>query len=428
MNGLIGFIGLASLIFGNHIFAESRKEFGNYHQNLAAAAIHSDLDKDYSLKEDLELVANRKSRRLRLTRTDQIPQERLAKEMIGYLEGYIQALIDANYYELNVLVEVKPDHTVILYNLPADTRIKASIIAFVQDISEVEKVEVGHPDTEVENRLKEREGKRKQVEGVWFPESTVLFQPIIANPWEPMYSIAYRWGDVLAKRQIAVSLGDVFPIFRWFNVLPWHGDLQIDIAACMWANFDMHPAVHPRGEWAELVTSDYILSIPLTYAIGNYAYRFRIYHISSHLGDEYIVNHPAVNRVNPSFEAIDFLTSFQATDGLRLYGGPGLIINSDSSYEMKQWYLWYGLEWRMPGLRYHYHRLYGAPFLALDMQNWQASNFRPSFTGQLGYEWSKLQGAGRKVRLFFEYHNGNSMGQFFRKHSEYVAVRGSWGF
>ncbi len=395
---------------------------------IAASNYETLTAEDMSIEEELLLVADSsKKRNLTPSRQDQIPEGRLKEEEASYLEGYIQALIDANYHELNVLVYVNKDRTVFLYNLPRDDRIRNSIIEYVKDLPDVAEVKEADLDPAVEKRIEERQPIRR-VKGVWFPESTVLFQPLIANPRDPIYSIAYRWNDVLAKSQIAISLGDIFPIFRWFNVLPWHGDLQIDIGACVWADFDINPKNHPHGEWAELITTDYILEIPLSYAINKWSYRLRVYHISSHLGDEFMCNQTDVLRVNPSFEALDFFVSFQATNGFRLYAGPGFILNSDNSYPMKTFYAEYGLEWRFMGLRYHYHRLYGAPFFAADFQNWQVNHYKLSTTLQLGYEWSKLQGAGRKVRLFGEYHNGYSEGQFFKLHTTYYAIRLSWGF
>ena len=263
--------------------------------------------------------------------------------------------------------------------------------------------------------------------GVWFPETTVVFEPLIANPRSPYYSLSYRWGDeVIANNQIAFSLGDYFPIYRFFNV--FGGDLQIDIGACMWANFNLDPPAHPNGEWAELVTTDYILSIPISYGRGNFSFRLQIYHISSHLGDEYMVNQKDVERVNPSFEAIDLFASYQFKDSLRLYVGPGLVIGSDPGFPMKVFYVEYGLEFRPFVNKFNHPRLYGAPFFALDCQNWEVNDYVPSVTMQLGYEWSKLERAGRNFRVFFEYHNGYSEGQFFDQRTDYWAIRGAWGF
>ncbi len=405
---------------------------GNYFQNLTFVDQHTDETKDPDQTEEVLTIASQekeKKRRMSLSRTDQIPPGRFAEESASYTEGYIQAMIDANYYELNVIVYVDRERVVYLYNLPSDARIKKSIIAFVQDIPDVADVKQGEMDAAIKKRVEERQGAIRQIKGVWFPESTVLFPPIIANPREPLYSIAYRWfDDVLAPQLIAVSLGDVFPIFRWFDVFPAHGDLQIDIAACAWADFNMSPEVHPNNEWAELINTDYLIAIPISYAFDKWAFRLRGYHISGHLGDEFIVNNPGFTRVNPSFEAIDFMGSYQITSGLRVYGGPGFVVHSDDTFPMKVFYVEMGLEWRFYGLRMHSHKLYGAPFFAGDLQLWEATNYQPSGTVMLGYEFSKLQGAGRKVRLFVEYHNGYSAGQFWNKTCQYLGIRASWGF
>ena len=357
---------------------------------------------------------------------DQIPVALLEEESVCYLEGYIQALIDANFYENYVVVYVDRNKVVYLYNLPSDQRIKNSIIAFVKDLPGIKDVKEKEIDKAAAEKVREKR-MQSHAPGVWFPESTVLFSPLIANPRDPVYSLAYRWGDeVIANEQIAISLGDIFPLYRFFNV--WGGDLQIDIGACMWANFDMNPVVTPNNEAVELVTTDYILSIPISYAKDNYSLRLRIYHISSHLGDEFMVNQPQVARVNPSFEAIDFFGSYQFQDSLRLYAGPGVIINSDPSFPMKYAYFEYGFEFKPLVQKYNHPRLYGGPFLALDCQQWQLHNYRPSLTLQLGYSWYKFERAGRNLRLFVEYHNGYSEGQFFDQITEYWAIRGAWGF
>jgi len=105
--------------------------------------------------EDILLIAeNEKKRNLRLSRQDQIPKERLKEETASYLEGYIQALIDANYHELNVLVYVNKDGVVFLYNLPKDDRIRNSIIEFVKDLPDVVQVK----EADLDHAAKERIG------------------------------------------------------------------------------------------------------------------------------------------------------------------------------------------------------------------------------------------------------------------------------
>lgn len=388
-------------------------------------------DKEFDLLVDCESDNSepKKKRRRISRRSYAIPRHRIEKSSDTYLAGYIQSLIDIHYYEYQVLVYVE-DKTVYLYNLPHDARIKASILSFVRDLPGVCEVKEGEEFPDKELKVKEQYEARPRIKGVWFPENSVLFQPLIANPREITYSVGYRMGDkVLGHQIIPISLGDYFPIFRWTDVGPLHAAAQIDIGACVWADFNMNPKNNPENEWAELVTTDYILSIPLSFAFDVWSFRLRIYHISSHLGDEYMNNHPEVVRLNPSFEAFDFFTSYQWSEGIRFYFGPGVILHSDNSYPMGRFYVEYGGEFRLLGFqKSDYHRLYGAPFAAIDIQNWQEVGWRFSTTAQLGYEWSKLHGAGRKVRLFGEYHHGVSEGQFFRDITQYFAIRITWGF
>lgn len=358
---------------------------------------------------------------------DRIPKEHLEDEEDAYLEGYIQSLVNANYYEFDVLVYVE-NRDVYLYNLPKNTLLKNSIINFVRDLPEVHSVTSVDqlPDKQLE-KLEKREVK-PQVKGIWFPQSTVLYPPMIANPRATIYSAAYRIGDnVMGKKSIGVSFGDNFPVFRWRNVFWGRGDLQVGIQAGVWSVFKM--GIHYRDEISELINTDYLVGIPLSYAFDKWAFRLRVYHMSSHLGDEFIVHNPGVVRVNPSMEALDLFVSCQVSPALRLYIGPGWVFHSDSTFPIKPpLYVEYGGEVRFLGHRSSYHRLYGTLFLAFFLRNWQVNNWRIDGTYLGGYEVSKLQGVGRKMRLFVGYHNGYSEGQFFKERTSYTMFGLSWGF
>ena len=363
-----------------------------------------------------------------LSRSDSIPKEHMEGEVDAYLEGYIQALINSHYYDFDILVYVE-NHDVYLYNLPKNTLIKNSIIRFVSDMPEVESVtEVTKFPEKKLAKIEKREVK-PQVKGVWFPQLTVLYPPMVANPMETIYSAAYHIGDqVVGTKSIAVSLGDNFPIFRWRNVFWAEGDLQIDIQSGIWSVFNMGVKDNPNHEISELVNTDFLVGIPLSYAFDKWAFRLRVYHISSHLGDEYMHNHPHFKRLNPSMEAIDFFTSYQLNDFFRFYIGPGWIFHSDKTFPMEHFYVEYGGEMRLFGSKSFYHRLYGTPFLAVFFRNWQVNHWQFDATLMGGYEWSKLQGVGRKIRLFAEYHNGYSVGQFFKERTSFWGFGLSWGF
>lgn len=365
-----------------------------------------------------------------LTRADNLPIDTFEDSTDPFLEGYIQALTDTHFYEYRVIVTVK-DHHVTLSNLPKNELTAMSIVSFVRDLPGVKSVEVKELSTsEIESREKYVEHPR--VNGIWFPQTTVLFQPLVADPREPYNFAAYRFGDqVVGKQAASVAIGDDFPFFRWRDVFRWHGDLQIGIEGGIWAVFNYDDVPHRNGETCELVNTDYFVGIPLTYAYDRWSFRMKLYHISSHLGDEFIVNNPEYLylRKNPSYEALEFISSYQVSGNLRAYGGPGFILHSDQSFPMKSLYAKYGVELRILGQKLYYHQLYGTPFLAIHLENWQVRDWNLDLFIKTGYELSKLQGVGRKMRVYVDYHHGYSYeGQFFLEKTQYGEFGFSWGF
>lgn len=363
-----------------------------------------------------------------LSRVDNFSSASLEHDSETYFEGYLQALVDMHYHEYKVVVIVK-DKVVYLANLPKNEQTRSSIIAFVKDVPGVEEVKVvnGLAPKEIEKR--EKYVKRPQPGGTWFPQMTVLFQPLIANPREITYSFGYRIGDdVIGQRVVPVSLGDIFTVYRWHDVI-YGGDIEIGITAGVWSVFNMKPGPVNIAGGTELVNTDYFVGATLAYAHDRWSSRFRLYHISSHLGDEFLVNHVNFPRVNPSMEAMDIFVSYQALFGLRLYGGFGWIFHWDPSYKLKPLYVAYGAEFRFLGTRFLKQSLYGTFFIAGYIQNYQYQKWDFDETVVAGYEWSKLQGIGRKVRVYFQYHHGFSAeGQFTKDRTSYVAYVISYGF
>jgi len=361
-----------------------------------------------------------------LTRTDALPKE-LESASDSYFEGYIQALIDMHFAEYCIVVIVK-NRCVWLANLPKNCLTANSIAAFVRDVPGVCEVIVldGVPPEDAE--LREKYVNRPTINGIWFPQTTELFQPLIAGPRQVGYSLGYRSGDqVCGNKCGAFSLGDDFPIYRWLDLF-WDGDMQIGIEAGIWSVFNFHPH-HDIAGGTELVNTDFYVGIPLTYARGKWSFRYRIYHISGHLGDEFLINHPGFDRVNPSVEGTDLYVSYQATDAIRFYVGPGVYVHSDPSYKWKPMYIEYGTEARFLSHKFYCQRLYGTCFIALDWRNFQELdwNFDGTYIG--GYEFSKLQGIGRKFRVYIGFHHGYSVeGQFAKERTHYMEYNFSYGY
>lgn len=262
--------------------------------------------------------------------------------------------------------------------------------------------------------------------GIWLPEDPVLFRPLMADPRQITYSAGWRFNDqALEKNVIDVSFGDSVPFYRWLHVGPWDGQLQIDLEGALWAVFD------PLHDSSPLINADYYGGIPITYAAGDWSFRLRAYHISCHIGDEYLLNHPTFERRNPSAEFVDFYASWDYTDELRFYAGLGVVVAQDKSWCCGRVYYEAGVEVRMPRLGFidRCSQLYGMPIFAMDFEHQTQQDKHINQTYVLGYEWGKLSGLQRKLRLYLEYHDGYSYeGQFCKTPTDYLSLRVSYGY
>ncbi|MBA3723208.1 MAG: DUF1207 domain-containing protein [Parachlamydiaceae bacterium] len=268
--------------------------------------------------------------------------------------------------------------------------------------------------------------RRCGLRGIWLPEGPPAFRPFLADPHPVTFSVGWRFNDrVLGKNLIDVSYGDTFPIYRWCDIWYFRGDLQFEIEGALWAIFD------PLHDSSPLIDADYYVGFPITYMFENWAIRFRGYHISTHIGDEFLLTHHHFHRKNPSIEAFDLFFSNQFTREIRLYAGIGYIACQDDSFRVGPIYLEAGLELRMYQLGYrdYCNRLYGEPFLGMDFRYNKSFKNHVDSTYVLGYEWGKFSGLRRKFRVFLEYHDGYCLeGQFSKFPDRYLSIRGSYGY
>lgn len=262
--------------------------------------------------------------------------------------------------------------------------------------------------------------------GIWMPEEPPLFRPFMADPRQLTYSVGWRFNDNAATKNIIdVSFADSFPIYRWCNVGPWNGQLQIDLEGGLWAIFD------PCYESAPLINADYFVAVPITYAIDRWQFRLRGFHISSHIGDEFLLNHPHFDRRNPSAEYLDFFVSHDLTEEIRLYAGLGWVAMQDPSFKFHKFYSAVGAELRL--LRWGFldckDILYGCPIFGMHFRGGKDFRRHVDATYVLGYEFGKLTGLFRRYRIYIEYHDGYSCeGQFCKIPTNYFSVRMSYGF
>jgi hypothetical protein len=226
----------------------------------------------------------------------------------------------------------------------------------------------------------------------------------------------------MGKDGAAVSFGDSFPIKRWEAVGRWKGTMELGLEGGVWAVFNFSNDV-------DLMNADWTASLPLTYRVDHWTFRGRYYHVSSHLGDEYMVRHPGVKRLNPSFEALEVMAVKDWKSWLRVYGGLGRVLRSDSTFPLQPLYFLLGAEVRGYARSYPSTRVLAQPYFAVHSSAWETRHFHPSINTALGVEWGDFAGYGRKVRTSVEYYSGYCLeGQFGDLRTHSLSARLAYGF
>lgn len=155
----------------------------------------------------------------------------------------------------------------------------------------------------------------------------------------------------------------------------------------------------------DLISTDWILAIPLTWHLGDNWLRFRYHHISAHIGDEYIARFNA-EVGDYSRDAADFTGFYQASPGFGVYAGGNWAVNAHPEGS-RRFLVRAGVQGES---EYRYGGF--SPYFAADVEWEQNNDWEPRLNVQLGILLAELAGR-RSLRLAVEYLAGPSpQGQF----------------
>jgi len=244
-------------------------------------------------------------------------------------------------------------------------------------------------------------------EGFFLP-SDHLFRPLLADLKEPRFyaqlrRVRFRTDPIPAGNRRTITAGVVS---MGSNIGLWSqrrrgtcNGYQVGLFAAAFSQFNMSTSSD------NLVNTDYQVGFPVTFRDGPFSARVRLYHQSSHLGDELLLNNPGITRENLSFEAVDALGSVHG-ERWRVYAGGGYAFRSETDIERgsAQW----GLELRWPRLLAHTHGVFGADFQAFEEQDWAVTTSLAA-----GPEFA-VPNSNQRIRVLALYLRGFiPFGQFF---------------
>jgi hypothetical protein len=241
----------------------------------------------------------------------------------------------------------------------------------------------------------------------------LLFAPLIADPRWPHFSAVYQrfLEDARLSNAATVSLGETFSLLRG-PIGERGGAWEVGIQAGVFSLFDLD------APSTDLVNADYLVGFPFAYRLRNFSAMGRVYHQSSHLGDEFLIEN-RVERVNLSYEAIDLRLSYEITEWLRTYGGAGYIVRGDPD-DLKPWSTQLGVELRSP---WTFVKGTLRPLAAVDLQYREQNDWHADLSVRAGVQFEKLPIFDRRIQVLLEYFNGYSPnGQFYRDKIEYIGI------
>ena len=253
---------------------------------------------------------------------------------------------------------------------------------------------------------------------IGFPQDSIHC-PLLADPKEPRSFVSVLHGTFRSLDNpsgggatlASIGIGDTFGLIRWNGQRAGDG-VQLDVVGAVFAQFDL------EAPSKDLINADYTIGFPITIRKHGFSTRVRVYHQSSHLGDEYLLRDSAIQRENLSFESFELLLS-QEIHAFRVYGGGERLFRREPD-TVGQTVFHGGAEFRSG------HRGAVQMVAAIDVKTTELHDWSPAISGRAGIEIVRSGASGHPARLvtiMLEWYDGPSpYGQFFQDDISYVGV------
>jgi hypothetical protein len=182
--------------------------------------------------------------------------------------------------------------------------------------------------------LPEPAGEKVWIES-FFPAG-LLYRPYLADPRQSKTSVkVVLGGGQGAGSKIENTLGVMHAIYRWEEPGRDGDVVELAFEAAAFSRFD-------RDEHWDLEATDYRFGFPLSYKTGDVIFKFHIWHMTSHLGDEY---HKRTDRELRKYHLDEaaFGISWEMSNMSRLYAEFGLAFYAGPETESGR--IQFGYEW-----------------------------------------------------------------------------------
>ena len=210
----------------------------------------------------------------------------------------------------------------------------------------------------------------------------VYFEPLLFDPTESIsgagiFNLWENAADVTGIYvPVNIALHQSLIRYRLDSAEGWEFGLQ----AAAFTQFEIKQ-VDEGVYLGGMINVDYRATGFISYRKNKTAFRFRLFHISSHLADDYIIRNnittPTPNTLN--YEQVDLTASFDM-GGFRPYGGIGYVFTPNSV--RKRWSFEIGGQYRQYNREDKFARLLGG----LDIKFFEENAYTPGYRAGMGIE------------------------------------------
>jgi uncharacterized protein DUF1207 len=336
----------------------------------------------------------------------------------AYIAGYVTAVLERQFNISPRSLQVKGGIVTIAAGdlLRADRPRIVTALSAVRGVTRVELLEAGQQaPTSPEVAAPAAPAAGEPSEAGFLPTGH-LFSALIADPRWPHFSASYRYYSNTpgSKNVAAVTFGETLPLYRGsIGAKADWGQWETGVQAGVFAIFDL------ASQSLDLINTDFFVAAFVGYRVGDFSALGRIFHQSSHLGDEFLLRETRPNRINLSDEGLDGKLSYDLPLGLRAYGGGGYLIDVEPS-NLRRGLAQAGAEFKSPWALWQ-GRL--RPVTGVDLQFKEENDWHTDISVRAGLQFENVSVLSRNMQILVEYFKGRSFdGQFFKEPVEYFGI------
>lgn len=240
----------------------------------------------------------------------------------------------------------------------------------------------------------------------------LLYHSYLAGEKEPRFNAVWlseTGRGLVWETQLGGRVG-IFGCTNFDEVNPraW----QIDLEGGAQARVD------PQQE-SDLEATDYRFGLLSTWRRGRNAYKVGYYHLSSHIGDEYLLANPGFTRLNYVRDSAIVGVIHYLTDDMQVYGEVAYAAGHEDGAEPLE--LQYGYQYtplRAYGLK-------GAPYFGINGHTREDFNWITSINTVAGWQW-RGEESNHLFRVGLQYYTGPALQWQFVGRNETLCGAGLW--